>query len=398
MPDGRAPAILLLVEVEGADGEELPVRGLRTPTDLYLLVQPRTPRWAMAAERRGDVAFRLPDGVWRRAQLRAPVDPDERTELLADARRQVGEVAWARHFGDGTRILAVRLAVPDESGGSAEEAARVAFDALAPTYGARIAREPFQRYLRARALDILRRTFPTPARLLEFGPGSGAQTVPMLLAGHEVTAIDPSERMLGELRRAADAAGVAGRLTTHLGTFGRLGALPVENPDARFDGAYSMFGALNLDPRVADGAEPLARRLVPGAPFVAGFSNRLSFAPLAFLLAAADRPAARDRARLIAGRSIAVGGLPTRPLSPRRLARTLAPWFRRSTGEAISILVPPFPSARLERIFGPAGLARLAALDRRLDSHRWLAEASAEHLALTFRRADAETVGDRAVF
>lgn len=53
-----------------------------------------------------------------------------------------------------------------------------------------------------------------PLRVLDVGGGDGRDAVPLALAGHRVTVVDPAPSWLAEARRRAEAAGVADRVTT----------------------------------------------------------------------------------------------------------------------------------------------------------------------------------------
>lgn len=51
-----------------------------------------------------------------------------------------------------------------------------------------------------------------PRTVVDVGGGAGTQSIPMAVAGHAVTIVDPSAAMLARARVAADAAGVADRV------------------------------------------------------------------------------------------------------------------------------------------------------------------------------------------
>jgi S-adenosylmethionine-dependent methyltransferase len=71
-----------------------------------------------------------------------------------------------------------------------------------------------------------------PLDVLDVGGGNGADSLPLAAQGHRVTIADYSAAMLAEARQAADAAGLAERLTT---TQAALAELPAQLGAARFD-------------------------------------------------------------------------------------------------------------------------------------------------------------------
>src|ERR1700738_3341139 len=64
-----------------------------------------------------------------------------------------------------------------------------------------------------------------PPRGLDVGGGSGMWAVPLAVAGCAVTVVDPSPNALATLRRRAEEAGVAGRVTAVQGDTDALGEL-----------------------------------------------------------------------------------------------------------------------------------------------------------------------------
>ena len=99
-------------------------------------------------------------------------------------------------------------------------------------------------------------------RVLDVGSGTG--NVALLAAGRgaHVTAVDPSERLLGVALRAAREQGL-----DVTGALGEVAALPV--PEATFDCLLSNFGVI-FAPDAGAAAAEIARVLAPGGR--AGFS------------------------------------------------------------------------------------------------------------------------------
>ncbi|MCI4317673.1 MAG: class I SAM-dependent methyltransferase, partial [Thermoplasmata archaeon] len=201
-------------------------------------------------------------------------DPTTRERLLARFRTEAGPGRSERWFVHPGRLIAIR---PGETGGPAERYdgwLREEFDWAATDYAERIERNPVERRFRRRSVALLRRTFPRPGRLLEIGSGAGAETIPMLAAGHQIVAVDVSKGMLVELGENARRAGLAPGLTTRRLRARDIGTMLSEYGPASFDGGFSTFGALNLEPDLGPVARGLGALVRPGGRFVAGSYGR----------------------------------------------------------------------------------------------------------------------------
>ena len=384
-PPGEARTTL---QLRRTDGTVLPLRFL-SQGEAELVVAAAIdpfPQWAAELSSTREAVVRLPgDGGWRLAQVREVLEPTQRSQAHLGFRLLLGPEDWERYFGRGVRFLAMTLsrAVPPQD---PSERVRQEFDALASSYADRLAHRPLQVYLRERALELLFRTFPRPGRLLELGPGTGAQTLPLLREGHQILAVDPAPRMLAELFRRAEAEGLGDRLTVRVGTAGALGESLADLPGAELDGAYSMFGALNLDEHLDRTPRALGRLVKPGAPFVAGLLNRSAVIAFGQLFAAGHYRLAFDRMKPRLEVEGFLHPLSPRPLTVREFGRIFSSDFTYRTTETLSVLAPPFSSPRLERFWGPVGLRRLARLDRRLVRHALLVGATDQVFVTLTRR------------
>ncbi|MGI0139976.1 MAG: class I SAM-dependent methyltransferase [Thermoplasmata archaeon] len=374
-----------VLHLKRADGTVVPLRFLVHGSELTVVVAAPLPRWTREAEESGQLLVRLPNAIeWRIAKVREVRDGEEIASVRDRFREALGGAFWDRNFRGPVRVLSLTLSAPI-CATSWEERVREEFDALAPVYARRVADEPFQGYLRARAIELLQRTFPTPARLIEFGPGTGAQTLPMLRAGHRIVGIDPSPRMLAELSRLAKEEGLSGRLVTKVGTVGLVDEILSSEVLGSFDGAYSMFGAFDLERRLDRTPTALARLLRPGSQLVVGLRNRTAVVATGELLVAGHPRLAAGRCRS----NLQLGGFVhpfvVAPTVGWAFARRFERHFDLESVAALSVLAPPFPSRRLERFWGPEGLARLAHLDRRLTVLKAFAWA-ADQISVTLTR------------
>lgn len=104
---------------------------------------------------------------------------------------------------------------------------------------------------------------PTPRalRVLDVGGGDGRDAVPLAVAGHTVTVVDPAPQWLAEARRRARDAGVADRVTTVAGCVQQLGDLAGVGDG--FDLVLCHF-VLHYRPAAAGDVRRLAQSLRPG--------------------------------------------------------------------------------------------------------------------------------------
>jgi SAM-dependent methyltransferase len=112
-----------------------------------------------------------------------------------------------------------------------------------------------------RALSLLP-TLPATARVLDVGCGAGTQT--LVLAAHtpaRLTAVDNHASFVEELRRRAEARGLADRIDARVGDMGNLGF-----PDASFDVVWSEGAIFVIG--FERGLREWRRLLVPGGHLV----------------------------------------------------------------------------------------------------------------------------------
>ena len=375
-----------ILRLRRPDGTVVALRYVRSGPATVLVSAPAPlPQWALELDRFDQAVVSLADkGPWERRRACRVTDPIALDAARARLRSLLGDGRYQEYFPG--EVTTFSLAVPAVSGGRPPPSGiRDEFDTVAPWYAARLERDPFQRYLRARGLAILRRTFPQPAHLLELGPGTGAQTLEMLRAGHRIVAVDVSPRMIEELTRLAHREGLSERLTVREGTGGNLREALDFLPDGSLDGGFSLFGAMSLEERPEDTGRALARLLAPGASFVAGVLNW--FAPWSsaqLLLAGHPRLAWRRlRPREIVQGSL--GELTIHRMTPAGLLRAFGAGFSLTRVEALSLGIPPFYSPALERFWGGAGMGALSRIDRKVARWGPLVR-TAEHLAVTLSR------------
>ncbi|QIM20722.1 methyltransferase domain-containing protein [Phycicoccus sp. HDW14] len=111
-----------------------------------------------------------------------------------------------------------------------------------------------------------------PLRILDLGGGTGGTAVPLAVAGHELTVVDPSPDALFSLRRRATERGVQERVRALQGDADTVRELVGADP--AFD-LVCLHGTLEVvdDPEAAVGA--VAALLAPGGTFSLVVAQRL---------------------------------------------------------------------------------------------------------------------------
>lgn len=219
-----------------------------------------------------------------------------------------------------------------------------AYDALAASYDAQVAADAA---LRAALWRRYTRLFRPGERILDVGCGTGIDALHLAQRGHSVVAVDASAGMLAELRRKADAQGLAGRIAVRQLDAGELASLP----DSGFDGLIAAFAVLNTVPDLAAFAVAAARLLRPGGRVLIHLLNAAPWPRQVRLLL---RGRARDwRAlRCTRERVVTLGGATVRHLlySPAEAERAFAPHFRVMRAYGMGVLAPTAASALPPRI------------------------------------------------
>lgn len=325
----------------------VPLRFAAESTRLYLLASEPGALWPAWVLRNGRAEVRI---AGERAGGTAVLvtDPETRDRILARFRVDAETRRWFRDPGPLVVVdLGGTASTVDPYGRWIEEE----FDGAAPHYAERLAGNPVERRFRARSLELLRATFPHPGVLLEVGCGTGTETLPMLRAGHRILAVDISDRMLGELRENARREGVEAALTTRRLRAKGLDTVGRELGPASLDGAFSTFGALNLEPDLAPVARGLRELLRPGGRFVAGVFGRV-----AVLESLASLGQGNPRRRFARRHRPAPVGSHRFPIdvyfrSPHEIQRSFADGFKLLHVEGLGIVMPPPNFAvRLERL------------------------------------------------
>jgi SAM-dependent methyltransferase len=236
-----------------------------------------------------------------------------------------------------------------------------AYDAIAAGYDRQLEGDQWMR-------DVLwghyLRRFRPGQRLLDVSCGSGLDSCFLAGRGIQVTGIDISPGMIGELRAKAQRLGVRGHLDIHVMDLAGLASWPHQS----FDGIVSAFAGLNSTPDLSAFSRDAARLLRPGGRMVLHLLNRFSL--WEWLGMVRDRrysEARRLRSQRV--RYFVVGDQRLRHYlhSPREAyTRFFAREFRMEECYSLGSLRPPHT---VRRIPGPVARA-LGSIERPLASHR----------------------------
>jgi len=235
----------------------------------------------------------------------------------------------------------------------------VGFDAAAERYDADELGNRVLAHMRARVFPQLCRAFAPGARLVELGSGTGTEAARLTLARHcRVALVDVSPQLLECAAAKVNAASPDGLLGAHVLRASSVGTLATIYGRASFDGAYSSFGPLNCEPRLAPVADGLAELVRPGGALMVSVINRWCPAEVGWFAAHGQW---REASRRWDGpvQAAAYPGGPkdvtTWYYSRREIERAFSGGFRVEHVEALPLLWPPpyldFLVARFEGLF-----------------------------------------------
>jgi len=262
-------------------------------------------------------------------------------------------------------------------------AAAAAFDAVAERFDARFSPWLSVAAQRRAVRAALAQAFPPGARLIEIGGGTGEDALWLVERGRQVLLTDASPRMVqmasAKFRASAGASAETCAAEDLAQLAGRI--------EARFDGAYSNFAALNCVSDLAPFAAGLAKLLRPGAPALLVIFGCVC--PGEWLVETLHRRPKNVLRRLAAGDQPArLGGREFTVRYHRRqdLERAMAPWFRPAGRQGVGVFVPP-SAAEPWVSRHPQLLRTLETLDRSLAAPL---SGLGDHILYRFERTGAE--------
>lgn len=146
------------------------------------------------------------------------------------------------------------------------------YDDIAEEYDATIAKSAVSRRAKQQALELIEHLTPPGARLLDIGCYTGEEALILARKGHHVLGTDISTRMVEIARKKAERARLLDRVRFVAMKASDISRLRDEGEE-RFHTAYSVYGTLNLEPRLDRVKEALTDLLKPNGAFVCGLIN-----------------------------------------------------------------------------------------------------------------------------
>ncbi len=270
------------------------------------------------------------------------------------------------------------------------------FDFQASKYTETILNNEISRWQRGVTVSSLLRIFASGETVLEIGCGTGVETLELSKRGINVVAVDISSSMLEHLHRLAAELGVKGVKTRRLSSseIADLKSDKYAFPVGGFDGAFSHFGAMNLESNPEEFSENLATILKPGALVSFALWNRycLSELPLRALKLEMSQVAQRFGGLVRAGEHTKYS-LDTLTYTPREFASHFSRFFDLVSYYALPALLIP-PSEYAPRL---GGLLKLARIDQYL-GHLPVLRDLGDNFVMTLKlrkQADAHTCHSR---
>ncbi len=338
--------------------------------DIYLVSTDFSARWPSALMRSGQCNVRIGQEMERVCYPSLVVDDALKKEILNSLMNKYGMEKYGRWFSSPSRFI--RLGMKARNGASSDKERYFSwledeFDSIADQYDTHIFGNRINVYLRDRSLKLLNSTFPKKSHILEIGSGSGAETVEMLKSGHELVAVDISQKMLDTLSKKAGAVGLSDRLTTIKLRASELGTLTSQYRGS-FDGIYSTYGAINCEPDISMLPEQMYNLTTGEGKVIMGIYNKLCVSdPMLHAVGLKlNRVFERMRAPVPEGRSRFC--IDVYPYSSSYISRLFGDYFRTVRVEGVPVILPPsnynskmFPSGRDHSL--------LISLDSRLSFH-----------------------------
>jgi len=147
-----------------------------------------------------------------------------------------------------------------------------AYDRIASSYDETVGRALVSRRAKSLAVELIRAVTPLGGWLLDIGCYTGGEGLWLAQHGFRVVGVDLSPKMIELSRAKAERWHLADRTRFLVGRASDLSSL-LELGLGPFDAAYSVYGTLNLEPRLDQFKRSLRPLLKPRARLIVGLLN-----------------------------------------------------------------------------------------------------------------------------
>lgn len=245
-----------------------------------------------------------------------------------------------------------------------------AYDRIAPRYDTSAGLHAVSRRAKQLALRIVKEQTPPGGRLLDVGCYTGIEALLLARDGYSVVGVDLSPEMIRIANQKAKGWRLTDRIAFETGRASDLRSLLTKGY-APFDTAYSVYGTLNLEPRIDAFKQALSELVRRDGVFVCGLLNPTVLYELLAAPLKLDFHGYRKLRKSAVETGIGVGS--DRVISflytPREFAARMAPEFRLERVLGLHVLYPP-PRGRHSESGGLWWVARaLDAIELRLENH-----------------------------
>jgi 2-polyprenyl-3-methyl-5-hydroxy-6-metoxy-1,4-benzoquinol methylase len=259
--------------------------------------------------------------------------------------------------------------------------AAAAFDCIADSYDDSFTRTLIGRAQRRIVWNALRTAFPPGSRVLELNCGTGEDASFLSRLGVSVVACDASPRMIQVARQRQAADPRLSSVQFHILTTENLQRLNVTTP---FDGVLSNFSGLNCVADIRSIVPDLAGLTKPKAAVCICLSSRICIWEILWFASRANFAKAFRRLRGSSFARIVGREFPVWYPTIRSIKRSLTPYFRLRSIQAVGLAVPP-TYVRTRSTANPKIISRLEWFDNAFGS--WpVVRTLGDHVLLQFER------------
>ena len=277
------------------------------------------------------------------AKVTLHLEQSEVDAALASFERKYGkELFVGKHALDYSNSRAITIFFRPETF-PRQSLSELEFDLQARRYSNSILTNSISKWQRYVTGEHLANIFGLGNNILEVGCGTGIETIPLARKGVHVVATDISEEMLRILEKRAEKFEVSQFVRTRRLSSSNIDEIRNDSifPSNGFNGAFSHFGALNLEPDVRAFSTKLSSLLKPNSLVSFAVWNRICFSDIfANMITRKNR---RIRERICGWVSANDGSkysLDTNAYDPNEFA-SMFPEFEKVSLFAVPTLIPP---------------------------------------------------------